>query len=81
MSATPSATDPSPARSELCFAVDDMTCGHCSATISKGVAQVDGVDDVRVDLDARRVTVRGRELAEQVVADAILLAGYSPRLI
>ena len=67
--------------SELCFEVDAMHCDGCRSAISKHVGRIEGVADVDVDLDSHLVTVRGEELAEQVVRDAIALAGYGSRLL
>lgn len=56
------------------FTVSDMTCGHCTATIEKAVADAGG--RAATDLAAHSVTVEGldRERAEQVIRDA----GYTP---
>ena len=66
---------------ELRYSVEDMSCAHCGGTITTGVEAVTGVDRVDVDLDEKQVTVHGDRLVEQVITDAILLAGYSPRLV
>ena len=65
---------------ELRYDVDGMTCAHCQRAIDSEVSGVDGVSDVDVDLDAATVTVRGEDLVEQVVREAILLAGYRATL-
>lgn len=67
--------------SELSFDVTGMSCEHCRRAITSTVQDVPGVAAVDVDLDAGQVHVRGAELAEQVVRDAILLAGYDSRLL
>jgi copper chaperone len=66
---------------ELRYSVEDMSCNHCGGAITRGVEAVENVDSVDVDLDSKQVTVHGLDLVEQVIADAILLAGYSPRLV
>ena len=57
------------------YKVPGASCGHCSSAISAQLAQVKGVEDVDVDLDAKTVTVRGNVSREAVVA-AIDEAGY-----
>lgn len=74
------AIQPTPTHGQLRFDVDGMTCAHCREAISDRVLDVAGVASVDVDLDAALVTVRGEELAEQVVREAIALAGYDARL-
>ena len=69
-----------PTTSTLSYDVPGMSCDHCRKAIEDRVDDVSGVDHVHVDVDAGQVTVRGRELAEQVVRDAILMAGYDAYL-
>jgi copper chaperone CopZ len=45
-------------------------------SIREEVSEVDGVDDVDVDLDAKVVTVRGLELDDAALRAAIAEAGY-----
>lgn len=56
------------------FTVADMSCGHCTATIEKAVADAGG--RATTDLSDRSVTVEGLDgaRAEQVIRDA----GYTP---
>ncbi|GHU78074.1 copper chaperone CopZ [Clostridia bacterium] len=37
--------------------VDGMSCEHCVKAITKAVGALDGVSEVKVDLDAKTVTV------------------------
>lgn len=67
-------------RRTIRFDVDGMSCGGCRDAITEQVQRIEGVNAVDVDIDAALVTVRGEELAEQVVRDAILLAGYDARM-
>ena len=55
-----------------------MSCGHCVASVSDAVRQVEGVADVTVDLEAKRVDVEGEGLELAPVAQAIRDAGYEP---
>ena len=62
----------------LTLRVPDMSCGHCVASVSDAVRQVEGVADVSVDLEAKRVDVEGEGLELAPVAQAIRDAGYEP---
>jgi copper chaperone len=53
-----------------------MTCAHCTAAITAEVGRVPGVEAVDVDLETKRVQVRGQELDEGTVVAAIDEAGY-----
>lgn len=57
-----------------------MSCSHCEQAITAEVGELAGVRDVDVDLEEGLVTVTGEQLAEQVVREAIALAGYDARL-
>lgn len=59
------------------FQVNDMTCGHCVATITKAVKSVDASAEVDIDLPNKRVRVH--TLADaQAIENAINEAGYTP---
>jgi copper chaperone len=59
------------------FQVNDMTCGHCVATITKAVKALDAGAQVNADLAAHRVTIESVHPPGAVEA-AIRAAGYSP---
>jgi copper chaperone CopZ len=60
----------------LIYSVPGVSCEHCRAAISTAVGAVRGVDSVDVDLDGKRVTVRGSGLDDAAVRAAIDEAGY-----
>lgn len=59
------------------FTVQDMTCGHCAATITDAVKAVDPAGRCEIDLGARRVKVESAFSAERIGA-AIAKAGFTP---
>jgi len=62
------------------YSVSGMTCGHCVASVTEELQEVDGVRDVAVDLVAggtSTVTVTSDQpLADDAVAAAVTEAGY-----
>ena len=58
------------------YIVPDMSCGHCKHAVSSELLGVAGVDSVDVDLDAKRVVVRGEGLDDGRLRAAIEDAGY-----
>ncbi|GHB31008.1 hypothetical protein GCM10010306_024800 [Streptomyces umbrinus] len=59
------------------YAVSGMTCGHCKATLTKVIGELDGVTGVDVDLDTGRVTVIGTaEPDDTLIAEVVDDAGY-----
>lgn len=59
------------------YSVPDISCGHCVATIERELKLVDGVESVKAELDARRVTVQTRDDSVLPVVEATLVEiGY-----
>jgi copper chaperone CopZ len=56
------------------YSVSGISCGHCKAAIEGEVAEVDGVDSVLVDIDAKTVAVDGGD--DAAIRAAIADAGY-----
>jgi copper chaperone CopZ len=61
---------------ELSYLVDGMSCDHCKVAITDEVQRVHGVEHVSVDIDAKRVVVRGRGVSDADVVAAVDEAGY-----
>lgn len=58
------------------YSVPAIHCDHCAMSIREEISEVEGVDHVEVDLDAKVVTVHGRELSDERLRAAIQEAGY-----
>ncbi|WP_165067681.1 heavy-metal-associated domain-containing protein [Marisediminicola senii] len=62
------------------YLVDGMTCGHCVASVTEEVAEIDGVQGVSVDLNvggSSTVTVvSAQPIAAELIDAAITEAGY-----
>jgi copper chaperone len=65
----------SPAPTITTLLVPGMTCEHCEAAIKEEVGRVDGVTEVRVDLETKVVTVVGSDDRVAITA-AIDEAGF-----
>jgi copper chaperone len=61
---------------EITYSVPSMTCGHCRQAVSSELQQIVGVESVEVDLETKVVTIRGFDLDDAVLRDAIEQAGY-----
>jgi copper chaperone len=61
---------------EVSYTVAGMSCSHCEAAVTEEVEQVAGVVAVDVDLDSKRVLVRGEDVSDDAVRAAIREAGY-----
>jgi copper chaperone len=61
---------------ERTYSVPGVSCDHCVAAVTEEVRLVPGVDSVLVDLESKRVTVRGEAIDDSAVRAAIDEAGY-----
>ncbi len=58
------------------YSVPAIHCAHCAMSIREEVSEVEGVDDVAVDLVTRVVAVTGSDLDDAALRAAIVEAGY-----
>ena len=59
------------------WTVTGMTCGHCVASVSEEIAEIDGVESVDVALESGTVTVTSAApLDREAVGAAVAEAGY-----
>jgi copper chaperone CopZ len=58
------------------YSVPAIHCDHCAMSIREEVSEVEGVEDVDVNLESKVVTIRGRELDDKALRTAIEEAGY-----
>jgi copper chaperone CopZ len=59
--------------------VNNMVCGMCAGTIETALKKVEGVQDVKVDKDAKVVTVRyeAGKVDARGLEKAVSMAGYN----
>jgi copper chaperone len=58
------------------YSVPAIHCAHCAMSIREEVSEVEGVDEVAVDLETKLVTIQGTELDDAALRAAIGEAGY-----
>ena len=61
---------------EKSFTVVGMSCDHCVLSVREEVSEVDGIENVDVDLASGRLQVRGENVSDTAVSDAVADAGY-----
>jgi copper ion binding protein len=60
------------------WSVTGMTCGHCVASVTEELGELDGVQDVSVVLDTGAVTVTSSQPLDRAdVQAAVEEAGYA----
>jgi copper chaperone len=61
---------------EITYSVPDMSCDHCKRAVTSELLAVGGVESVDVDLNSKRVTIRGTHLDDTALRAAVEQAGY-----
>jgi len=56
--------------------VEGMSCQHCVMAVTKALKSLEGVTDVKVNLEAKKVEVEGENLIDQSLKEAVEDAGY-----
>jgi len=56
-------------RENVIFTVPAMSCSHCESTIKKAVGELNGVENVLIDLNSKKVSVEYDE--DKVSVDTI----------
>ena len=60
----------------ITYTVPAIHCAHCAMSIREEVSEVEGVQDVDVDLESKLVTIHGLALDDVALRAAIEEAGY-----
>ena len=64
------------------LSVEGMMCQHCVAHVKKALEGVEGVEEAMVDLDSNSATAKlSADVADQVLVDAIVDAGYEAKVV
>ena len=59
------------------FLVPGMTCGHCKGAVTDELSKINGVTNVDVDLDSKKVTIESEAVVEWLVfVGAVYEAGF-----
>jgi len=60
------------------FSIDDMDCKSCAKVIIRKLSELEGVGDVTVDLDGKRVTVdfESHKVCDSDITCAVEALGY-----
>ena len=58
------------------YSVPAIHCAHCAMSIREEASEVEGVENVDVDVDTKVVTIHGSSLDDAALRAAIEEAGY-----
>jgi len=57
--------------------IEGMSCNHCKMRVEKALGEIEGVDNVTVDLEAKKATLEiVGEVGDDVLKEAVEDAGY-----
>lgn len=57
--------------------INGMSCGHCVASVTKALNEIEGITDVQVDLEKGAATYeQEKEIALETIKDAISKIGF-----
>ncbi|WP_217250104.1 heavy-metal-associated domain-containing protein [Streptomyces sp. AC602_WCS936] len=74
---TSTVTTPATPPVSTTYAVAGMSCGHCKATLTRVIGELDGVTGVDVQVDTGRVTVTATGRPDDAaIAEVVDEAGY-----
>ena len=82
--ATIAETEPLTTYREVVMTVYGMSCPLCSNNLSGRLMDIQGVDDVRIDLDTGAVTVRfseGHEVTRKDLDSAVKASGFTLKAV
>jgi copper chaperone len=66
-------------KDNVILTVPDMSCSHCENTIKKAVGSLNGVENVIVDLNSKKVSIEydSTKVSIETMKNAIEDQGYS----
>jgi copper chaperone CopZ len=61
--------------------IPNINCGHCTSTIEREIAELEGVKSVKAEIDSKQVTVEWQEppVTWSQIADLLQEIGYPPQ--
>ena len=65
-------------KKETILSIEGMMCEHCKKSVTKALSEIEGVEEVIVDLEAKNATViAATELDHNLLKSAVEEAGYT----
>jgi copper chaperone len=56
--------------------IKGMTCNHCVMAVTRALNEIEGIDDVRVDLEKGEAFFEGKQIDMYLVREKVKKAGY-----
>ena len=59
--------------------ISGMSCGHCTASVTKALSEIDGITDVQVNLENGEATYTETKAIDlEIVKGVIIKIGFTP---
>jgi uncharacterized protein len=56
--------------------IEGMTCNHCVASVKSAISEIEGIEEVEVNLQAKTATVKGTDIKLSEIKKAVESRGY-----
>ncbi|HDZ23824.1 MAG TPA: copper chaperone [Desulfobacteraceae bacterium] len=56
--------------------IKGMTCNHCVMAVTKALNEIEGIEDVKVDLEKGEAFFEGKHIDMDLVRERVKKAGY-----
>ena len=64
-------------REHLRLSINGMTCSHCKESVESIAGNIEGIDQVVVDLPSGQATFIGNDMNSSVIKDKIISLGFT----
>lgn len=61
---------------EKIIKVEGMSCGHCESSVKERLLEIDGIEEVEVNLETKEVEIKGKKIEDDVIKMAIDEIGF-----
>ena len=61
---------------EKIIKIEGMSCNHCVMAVKNALSEIKGISHVEVELDNNRAIVKGDNLEDNILKEAVEDAGY-----
>ena len=58
------------------FQVQNVKCGGCASNIQNGLAELEGISEVDVQIETGLVNITGENLNRQLISEKLTALGY-----
>lgn len=61
---------------EITIKIEGMSCMNCAGAVKNALGELDGVENVEVELENKQANIRGENLEKDLLKEVVENAGY-----